>query len=398
MQEPRLESPEVQGLIVTEYMVSYSLKADNVDANTKLIIAGSLLESHTKSEEQIGRSVLTKALNRVAGSMTYGAIYVARLLLGRGDSYISYNTQVVDFRGFLRALPVSKDYAHHLSSPSPHSAEVVHTLSSDKDGTKVVLVTDVLSYTLRNDALKLLSPVELAMGFEVYPHPKTKKRPLFFQSAHPKEDTHGHKVRNFPVLPQFISNLPIKPHEFAPSLEREIYAAFALAIFYSDQLVDGLQGDTLWSKLQDWETRRPRNIGSLRLDDFALTMLENANNQALARAAMSRDTKVMRMSRKAAYKERGDGVGGEQDAEYGRDHREGMYDLEDETEFQVGGDCLPDTDVPCLDDTMGSSDGLSANVKIAHMNLPQVDFSRLSRDAHHLSVSNVLNMIHTKTY
>ena len=379
--------PDVQAAMISEYFSSYSFKADNCKINTALIVSASLLQIETKTPEQIARSVLAKAMNRITGSMTLGAIYVAHLLLGRGDSYLSYKTQIVDFKAYVRWL--CPDHAHHLFSTSASDGNVLHTMVVDANSNHVDLMTEVQSYKYRHPALSPLSPIELAMGFILDRHPKTFDRPLSLDPSHPKALTHGHKPRPRPVVPQFIANHPARPDDSAPPAEKEAYAAFALSVFYSNRLVEDLgePGCTLWEKLQAWQEEKPRGD----LDVFALRLLRNAECQAAAREVMSQNAKTLRMTRRQGKKPLQEDVGHESsDEDEGDGHAfKGRNDgLDEEFEMQVGGD--PEEDQQQwlqMEDHLDASDQDMPNtVAYALQNFPQVQHADMSTEPSHIEV------------
>lgn len=387
--------PDIQAAMVTEYFSSYSFKADNIKVNSALIVAASLLQGETKTPKQVARSVLAKALNRITGSMTLGAIYVAHLLLGHGDSYISYQTQIVDFRAYVRAFYPS--HAHRLFSSSPVAGETAHSVAINWEEGTAQLVTEVQTYKCRNGALGDLSPVELAMGFDLDRHPPTKTLPLDLHEDHPKASTHGHRRRPRPVLPQFISNLPPRPDDSSHDEDREAYAAYALALFYSDRRLGDLgePGDTLWQQLQAWPIQKPRGP----LDTFALRMLGNAERQAAAREAMSRNAHIMRMSRKADRKnkapcaEEGESEEeGDSDDEGWKGRRGQRNDgLDDEFEIQIGGDLSADEQLrEHMDDYLAKTEAgkgpIVTTVDYAMQNLPKIDKEAFSKQAYPLRV------------
>ena len=298
VREPKLLSPEVQAAICNEYCCSYSFKIDNILINIACIITASALQDLTKSPEQVARSVLAKAMNRIHGSMTMGAIYVSHLLLGHGDSYISYKTQIVNFIAYVRHFRPS--HAQRLF-PDASSGQLIQRLAIDSEGT-TGFVNEVLTFIKRDPALYRLSPMEMAICIQVAPHPKKKNTPFLLQEGHPMTATHGLRPKTRFVLPQFLHDPPPRPADTAPVEDREDYAAYALSVFYSDKYMDRLQGATLWDKLLSWEdlTRRNKGPRGADLDTFALRMLTNVDNMAAARLVSRKDRSTLKSTRAAA--------------------------------------------------------------------------------------------------
>ena len=298
VQEPKLLSPEVQAAICNEYTCSYSFKIDNILINIACIITASALQDLTKTPEQIARSVLAKAMNRIHGAMTMGAIYVSHLLLGHGDSYISYKTQIVNFIAYVRHFKPS--HAQRLF-PDASSGQLIQRLTIDSEGS-AGFVNEVLTYVRRDPALYRLSPLEMAMCIQLAPHPKNKTTPFLLQLGHPMAVTHGVRPKTRFVLPQFLSDPPPRPADSAPVEDREDYAAYARSVFYSDKFLDRLEGPTLWDQLLFWEdqTRQKKGPRGAELDAFALRMLKNVENMAAARLVSRKNRSVLRATRAAA--------------------------------------------------------------------------------------------------
>ncbi len=376
--------------MITEYFSAYAFKADSININTALIVSANLLQNETKTPEQVSKSVLAKAMNRITGSMTLGAIYVAHLLLGRGDSYLSYKTQILDFKAYVRWL--WPDHAHHLFSGSPSYGSTAHTLAVQSDSGQVILINEVQAYKFRNAALSPLSPMELTMEFVLERNPKKSPRPLTLMSDHPQCHTHSHKRRPNPLVAQFIANHPPRPDDNASNNEKEAYAAYALSVFYSDRMVQDLGelGCTLWEKLSAWALLKPRGD----LDELALRMLGNAERQAAAREAMSRESTMLRMSRKEKKKatagldgdvgqdgsDEDDSDEEEERLDRGRRH-DGLDDgLDEEFEIRVGGDDAADAQLLQQHQDHLDSNEKSSSVANALKNLPTICPESMSRE------------------
>ncbi len=260
-----------------------------------------ILQDLTKTPEQIARSVLAKAQNRINGSMTLGAIYVTHLIMGNGDSYCSFNTQVVNYVAYVQHF--FPERANRLF-PS-YASKLYHRPVQDPDDESIyVFYNELDTYNLRSSSLQILSPLEYVMAVRLDKHPKTKPLPLMLDPAHPLARTHGLRPRTEStyVIPQFLHNAPRRPRPDAPSEEREDYAAYALTVFFSHACIPELQGLNLWDKLRAWEqgadTQRSKRIPNL--DQFALRMLNNVETQAAARDEIKRDKATLRASRAAA--------------------------------------------------------------------------------------------------
>ncbi len=87
--EPTTLDLDVQGAMITEYYFSsYAFKAESVNINSALVVSANLLQVQTKTPKQNSRSFLARSMNRITGSMTLGAIYVAHLLLAPTSTYL----------------------------------------------------------------------------------------------------------------------------------------------------------------------------------------------------------------------------------------------------------------------------------------------------------------------
>ena len=253
----------------------------------------------TKTDDQRARSVLARAMNRITGSMSLGAIYVTHLLLGHGDSYISYDTQIINFVAYVRHFyPNAADRLF----PSSTSSQLMQRAAINPRDGSISLVDEVLTFTLRSQAIASLSPVELAMTFQLTPHPESKPHPLQLDSTHPMAGTHGHRQRSTFVIPQFLTNPPPRPDNSAPLQDKEDYAAYALSVFFNIEYTSKLPEGTLWEKLEAWREgrSRPRSAVFPGLDEFAVRMLANVENQAAARLVNRRDAAFLKASRAAA--------------------------------------------------------------------------------------------------
>ncbi len=133
-----------EAFIATEYASSYSFKADAIHINTRFIATVKILQDQTKTPQQIARSVLIKvgsitrvtlaslvgafysyyisltngyffvqALNLCNGGVTLGAIMVATVLLGYGESHVSYKTKAHDMRAYAAAI-----FAEDIEAPT----------------------------------------------------------------------------------------------------------------------------------------------------------------------------------------------------------------------------------------------------------------------------------------
>jgi len=277
---------------------------DNAKINTATITSSNVLQDLTKSPEQIARSVLSKAMNSINGSMTLGAIYVTHLLLGHGDSYLSYDTQIVNFVAYVRHFYPSHAGRLFPDASTSHLTQQLTAPNNDDDADDGVMrfSNEVVNFVRRHPTLHKLSPLELAMTFQLRPNPKNKTHPLCLDPAHPLAATHGHQGRSRFVIPQFISYAPPRPPETAPLEDRVAYAAYALAVFYSEHFVKDLSGSNLWEQLRSWEdlARQGQGPRGSDLDAFAFRMLKNVETMASAREAMKESSAILKASRAAA--------------------------------------------------------------------------------------------------
>jgi hypothetical protein len=152
----------------------------------------------------------------------------------------------------------------------------------------------------------------------------------------------------------------------------------------------GELGCTLWEKLSAWALLKPRGD----LDELALRMLGNAERQAAAREAMSRESTMLRMSRKEKKKatagldgdvgqdgsDEDDSDEEEERLDRGRRH-DGLDDgLDEEFEIRVGGDDAADAQLLQQHQDHLDSNEKSSSVANALKNLPTICPESMSRE------------------
>lgn len=187
---------------------------------------------------------------------------VATVLLGYGESHVSYETKAHDMRAFAAAIFPAR--------PESEDVAVQHTRMADLDGCQH-LINDVQNYLHRHPALANLSPVEMTMAF-AFGAAKTKSAmQLMVKESHPLAGSHGHNPRFRIHLAKFISPLPLRPEDDGDADAKEAYASVILANFFPYNDVP-LRGETKWEKLRTWREDKPRGA----LDDLALRMVDNA--------------------------------------------------------------------------------------------------------------------------
>jgi hypothetical protein len=138
--------------------------------------------------------------------------------------------------------------------------------------------------------MHILSPIELSMMFKLDKQRTKASALLALQEPHPLASSHGHNPRTTAVLPQIISELPVRPADDGDPDEKEAYARVILANFFPYSAVPH-EGDTLWAKMAYWRDKKPRDtkpreemgddgvikkIPEQKLDTLALRMVENA--------------------------------------------------------------------------------------------------------------------------
>ena len=295
-EEPDLPDEYVSAFLTTMYIHAYDFKADNVNITQPILMMSSILQDETKSQVQICRSVIAKAMNKVNGAMTYGSVFCSHLMQGYEGTVISYKTKVHDIRPFLAQF--FPKWCVSQVRENGEKEQVQLQLEQD-DMNACHLVDDVLNYTHRHEALENLSPIEMTMAF-IFDKADTKaSKALLIQDGHPLAGSHGHKPRKTNVVPQFISNPPLRPKDNGERESQDSYAAFALSNFYSDRLIHLLEGESLWDKYTYWRDNKPRNDLEevIELDTLAFRMLDNAQGMAEARALKSKKGKFYRSQR-----------------------------------------------------------------------------------------------------
>lgn len=112
-----LQDPATHASLSNEYCTGYDTKLDAKHINTRLVTSSCLLQEQTKTKEQVARSVLARALNRVQGSITKGPMMLLAELLGYGDFLISHKFKTFDFRPFSDAVinPLASSSASSVS-------------------------------------------------------------------------------------------------------------------------------------------------------------------------------------------------------------------------------------------------------------------------------------------
>jgi hypothetical protein len=334
--EPRLPDAAAAAAIATEYTHKYAFKADNTSINTKLLVMVERMSQNNLTADQISRSVVKKALNKITGSMTVGTQLAASHILGHGDHHISHKSKVHLFRQFENSV-VADGFDDDDVMLQMHLGErgAVHMTSA------------CVAYTNRNALLADWSPVELHMCFEL-----TKGGPFPLRDAHPLASTHGHAPRPRMVVPQFVQAPRVLPDGDADVSLRNDYGLFALSNFCSHDTLATLTGGNYWDKYVHWAATKPRGD----LDEFAMVVLGNLNLMATARLRMQQDARQCRAHRRL-MKEQNAEASADEPRKSWSDDEGGDVDVED-----CGWDNIQTPLDGCfdLDDLMAQCAGASA--------------------------------------
>ena len=283
-ERPRLPDPTTSAYLVTEYICSYNFKSEIVSINTGLLNICKALEDESRTDKQKITSVITKALNKINGSLVIGPIYALYVIFNGSNYHISYNNQIHNLIAFTKALrPVASNF--------DEESNLVQRLVVDSTD-NVSFSSDVDDYRYRPLAMSALSPIEVKMAFEFGTANTVESHKLAVMPPHAECETHGFKSikRDKHTVPQFISNPPPRPDADADNEIKDAYSSYALANFYSDRGPE-LHGTSSWDKMQDWFKRRPRG----QLDVLALHLLENTDNIAKARASKKSESETVRV-------------------------------------------------------------------------------------------------------
>jgi hypothetical protein len=165
-----------------------------------------------------------------------------------------------------------------IQEPGADTATIIH------------LLTPLNYYQARHASLSGWSPVEMVMVFKAGKAQTLNAKQFLLQDTHPLHLTHGHTPLLVLCLPQLVSEAPSRPTSTAIPAECEAYAAYAIGNFFSDRHLPGLQGATLWEKMQDWEARKPRGWQ----DRLAWRMLDNIQLRVRTRQLMAEDAREVR--------------------------------------------------------------------------------------------------------
>ena len=286
-----LQDPATHASLSNEYCTGYDTKLDAKHINTRLVTSSCLLQEQTKTKEQVARSVLARALNRVQGSITKGPMMLLAELLGYGDFLISHKFKTFDFRPFSDAV------INPLASSSASSADgnrnnpVKHRVVVDAGGHRR-LANEVDAWFNRSEVLSSLSPSEGSSMFN-FEKAETQATLLFMLKAdHPLSATHGHRPQATFTIPKFISSPPVCPEGTDDLDACDAWARFALGNFFSERCMDKLVGVTLWDKWVYWRDEVTIQKQAVRTDlgnlDFvALEVLSRIQLATKSRRLMS---------------------------------------------------------------------------------------------------------------
>jgi hypothetical protein len=287
---PPAPNPVLHSAMTSEYNTKYATKADNTHNNHAVLRKAAAIANGINSAQH-GRRILTRCLNAINSTITYPLVMTASYLLGHNDHYFTHKTAVHDTALFTAALS------------APVSGQVVgvtHSMVADASQPgRVFAVTNLHDYHHRHPMLSQYSPVEITIMFTCVKATTVTSRVLLLQTPHPRSRgsaPFGHNPRATCCLPQYIREAPCRPAdgENATAADKEAYAAFALANFYSDRMFTALPGDTLWHKMVSWRSTRSRGD----MDKLAWQMLDNIQLRLDARSLMRIDAQTTRVRRR----------------------------------------------------------------------------------------------------
>jgi hypothetical protein len=360
--EPRLPDAAAAAAIATEYTHKYAFKADNTSINTKLLVMVERMSQCNLTEDQISRSVVKKALNKITGSMTVGTQLAASLILGHGDHHISHKPKVHLFRQFEKSV-VADGF---------DDEDVMLHMHLGQNGA-VHMTSDCVAYTHRNALLVDWSPVELHMCFEL-----TRGGAFALRGAHPLASTHGHTPRPRMVVPQYVQPPRVRPDGDADVSLRNDYGLFALSNFCSHATLSTLDGDSYWDKYIHWMTTKPRGDR----DTFAMVVLDNINLTVTARLRMQQDARQCRAHRRLMK---------EQNAEAGADEPRKSWSDDEGDDIDIEDCGWDNVQAPLdgcfdLDDLMAQCAGATA-LAAPLILIPEVQEDEHVRNPHTSSVT-----------
>ena len=279
-EEPRVVDAAIASALQSEYSSKYSTKSDNTPENIRTLQVAKVL---AEKNEKTARTILTKLLNRITGSVSYPLVMLSSYLLGHGDFWFPIGTAAHNYWSF------QQDLLSQQKGIMYEDGEVNVTLNYVLKGGKTYTsaTTPVTDYKSRSPYLTQWSPVEVTMAFDLKPAKTRASRTFALIEPHPKALIHGHNPRKDIVLPQSFSSNPARPDDAASQEDKETYAAFALGNFYPyDRAHNDLNGTTLWDKYKYWVDTMPRG----KADALAKTMLHNLDQSAQVRDLMKAES------------------------------------------------------------------------------------------------------------
>lgn len=321
----------------SEYATKYSTKSDAINLNGPLLQVADLLADKTLPPERKSKVVLSKMQNLVNKAIVYPLVMLASYLSGHGDSWFPLKTQKHDARLFQRALRLhgtaydndDMDCVIDTARPLSENGEEASDTDQDREEfgdwphlmdeddldpsrpSSLRALDPVSIYEARDEALKHWSPFEMTMAFQCT-KATTRDSDLLKLNESAGAPNYGHKPfknksgKPSIRVPQFYTEPPIRPDESAPLRVKEEYAAFVLGNFTPyDKSLSSLPGESLWTKLQYWETHPPEvkegdpvSQELKQRHEFAKMVISNYQTRAEARLAMREENKRIAVQRR----------------------------------------------------------------------------------------------------
>ena len=91
-EEPKPLNAAAAAALQSEYTSKYATKSDAAKINFALLTTSYLIGKATRTKEEVARSVITKCLNSIHGTISYPIALTSYYLAGYGDHTISHDT------------------------------------------------------------------------------------------------------------------------------------------------------------------------------------------------------------------------------------------------------------------------------------------------------------------
>lgn len=302
---------EVAAAMQSEYSTKYNTKSDAINLNGAMLQCASVLADKTLPIDRRSKLVLSKVQNFINKAIVYPLTMSASYVLGHGDSWCPFRTRSHDSRLFQRAVrpqPSAYDIDHANctiapgnTNTSPNMEDNNHDDADDGRPRGVQGINAAVMYGCRNAALRKWSPYEMCMAFECGPANTSDALLLLVNNEFPASRLYGHKPYydrcGKPALriPQLYRDPPPYPDASASQDVKDDYAAWALGNFFPfDEMLQHLEGGSLWDKFQNWKSSLPRGD----MDRFAMRCLDHFQHQSEARSQMCIHNKQLKIQRR----------------------------------------------------------------------------------------------------